>query len=161
MIVVRPLADGEAPAAGRVVRAGYLALPGYPSDPEYDEMIADVEARRDHTTVVVAEVDGEIVGCLTYIADHDHPDAEHGDPDAATFRFFAVDPLVQGRGVGQAMIDWVIGRARADGLARLRIHTLTMMHGAHRLYERNGFVRDPERDTDWDGIIGLAYRCEL
>lgn len=161
MIVVRELADGDEAAAGRVVRAGYLALAGYPADPKYDAIIADVAARRHHTTVAVAESDGEVVGCLTYVASHEHPDAEHGDPDAATFRYFAVDPSAQGRGVGQAMLDWVVARARADGKSRLRLHTLQMMHAAQRLYARNGFVRDSEHDEDWDGIVGLAYRLDL
>jgi GNAT superfamily N-acetyltransferase len=110
---------------------------------------------------VVAELDGRIVGCLTYAADHTLPDAEHDDPEAATFRYFAVDPGVQGRGVGEAMVRWVFDRARADGKPRVHIHTLVVMRGAQRLYERLGFVRHPEDDANWDGVIGLAYVADV
>jgi GNAT superfamily N-acetyltransferase len=55
----------------------------------------------------------------------------------------------------------VIERARSQGKERLRIHTLTMMHRAMRLYVRLGFRRDPSYDEDWDGIVGVAYVFDL
>lgn len=151
----------EVAAAGAVVRSGYFALAEYPHDEHYDHEIGAVDERAHDTTIAVAVVGGRVVGCLTYIADHDHEHAEHGDPGAATFRFFAVDPSAQGTGVGEAMVHWVIDRARADGKARLRMHTLTMMQGAMRLYERLGFERDPSNDETWDDVVGLAYVLHL
>ena len=59
------------------------------------------------------------------------------------------------------MVRWCIAEARRLGRSRLRIHTLTMMQGAQRLYERLGFVREPDHDADWDGVVGLAYRLDL
>jgi GNAT superfamily N-acetyltransferase len=68
---------------------------------------------------------------------------------------------VQGQGVGAAMLEWIVGRARRDGRHRIRIHTLESMPGAQRAYARFGYVRDPEHDEDWDGIKGLAYVLHL
>ena len=110
---------------------------------------------------MVAELDSRLVGCLTYVAGVVEEHAEHGDPDAATFRYFGVDPAAQGRGVGEAMVRWVIDRAQSDGKRRVLIHTLEVMRGAQRLYERLGFVRDEANDEDWDGIAGLAYRYDV
>ena len=161
-LLVRPLAPGDDHAAvGRLVQDGYFGLPGYPHDDEYDDEIARVAARGDGSLVVVAELDGAIVGCLTYAAHHTMADAEHDDPAAATFRYFAVSPAVQGRGVGEAMVRWVFERARADGKRRIHIHTLVVMVGAQRLYERLGFVRHPEGDAEWDGVVGLAYLADV
>lgn len=161
-VVVRALEPGDDHAAvGRIVQAGYFDLPGYPHEEHYDEEIARVAHRDPASIVVVATLDDRIVGCLTYAAEHTNTDAEHDDPDAATFRFFAVDPSAQGRGVGESMVRWVFDRARADGKSRVHIHTLTMMLGAQRLYERLGFVRVPADDEDWDGIIGLAYVADV
>jgi ribosomal protein S18 acetylase RimI-like enzyme len=87
--------------------------------------------------------------------------AEFDDADAASFRFFGVDPSVQGRGVGDAMVQWVIDESRRRGRRRIRIHTLESMPGAQRLYERIGFVRTPDHDENWDGITGLAFVLEL
>ena len=161
-LVIRLVGDDEVAEAGRIVAASYLALPGYPTDPEgYDREIADVASRRDGTDVVVAELDGRLVGCLTYIGDVDSPYAEHGIDGAATFRYFGVAPSVQGGGVGSAMLQWVIGRARADGKSSILLHTLESMISAQRLYQRFGFRRDPERDADWDGVRGVAYALDL
>lgn len=140
-----------------MVQGTYLQLPGYPRDDEYDEALAAVAKHSMDSDIVVA-VDGDrIVGCLTYVAHHTNPHAEFDDPDAASFRYFAVSPAAQGRGVGKAMVEWCIARARADGKHRLRIHTLESMPAAQRLYERLGFQRDPENDEDWDGIKGIAF----
>jgi len=134
-----------------------LALPGYPRDDEYDEALAAVAERAVDSDVVVAIIDDQIVGCLTYVADHTNQAYEFTDPDGASFRYFAVSPAVQGSGVGKAMVEWCIARARADGKSRMRIHTLESMPAAQRLYERIGFRRDPENDENWGGIKGIAY----
>ncbi len=161
-IEVRPAREGDdLDEAGRIVHRSYVSLPGHPHDPEYDHQLTQAEARMVDTVVVLGFLDDELVGCLTYVPDHANPHAEHGDPGAATFRYFGVRPEVQGRGVGAAMVQWCADRARADGLQRLRIHTLSTMHGAQRLYEHLGFLREPDRDEDWDGILGIAYVLHL
>jgi GNAT superfamily N-acetyltransferase len=161
MVAVRLIEPGDdLERAGEIVRAAYFALPGYPRDPEYDVEIGDVAARVADDDVAVALLDGRIVGCLTYVGPAS-PHHEFDDPQAASFRFFGVDPAVQGAGVGEAMVDWCIARAREQGWARLRIHTLASMPAAQRLYLRKGFLPDPDNDEDWDGIIGHAFVMHL
>lgn len=161
-MLIRPLTRGDDfRSAGEVVQRGYFALVGYPHDEVYDKYVADIASRLDDSLVVGAFVDGRIVGCLTYVSSNDSVHAEHDDSAAASFRYFAVDPSAQGGGIGGAMIQWVIERARADGKQRIFIHTLTMMSAAMYLYERFGFVRVPEKDESWDGIAGLAYVLTL
>lgn len=156
-VEVRLMSDSDdAAAVGDIVRRAYFALPDYPRDREYDVVIGEVAQRAEEDEVAVALLDGRIVGCLTYVG----PDSEHyefADRHAASFRYFGVDPSVQGRGVGEAMVKWCIERARQQGHQRLRIHTLESMPGARRLYERLGFVRDPQFDENWDGIIGVSF----
>ena len=150
-------------AAGRIVQLAYFGLPGYPHDEEYDITIGEVADRATDTTtsVVVGLLDGRLVGCLTYVDHPDNPHHEFDDAEAATFRFFGVDPSVLGRGVGEAMVQWCIHEAAAAGKARLRIHTLESMQGAQRLYHKMGFQRDPAGDEEWDGVLGLAFVYEL
>ena len=160
-ITVRLLQESDdASAAGHVVQSTYLQLPGYPRDDEYDRSLAAVAERAARSGVVIALDADEIVACLTYVADHTDPAHEFADQDSASFRFFAVSPAAQGKGVGKAMVDWCIARARADGKSRIRIHTLESMPAAQRLYERIGFRRDPATDEIWDGIKGIAYVFE-
>lgn len=157
-VTVRPLqSDAEARAAGALLQSAYFRLAGYPRDEHYDANLAAVAERASVSEVVVAVVGEQVVGCLTYVADHHDPEFEFDDEAASSFRYFAVEPSWQGRGVGTAMVQWCIARAQRDGKARVRIHTLESMAAAQRLYERLGFRRDHDNDEDWDGIKGIAY----
>ncbi len=147
--------------AGRLVRGAYEALTDMPEDREYLDHIADVRARRDEVDVVVAVLDGVIVGCLTFVPGPGTHHHEFADPDATSFRYFGVDPALQRGGIGRAMVQWCIDETRRLGKPRIRIHTLRMMGAAQRLYGRMGFVRTPELDEDWDGIEGIAYLLDV
>jgi putative acetyltransferase len=50
-----------------------------------------------------------------------------------------VRPSARGSGVGRALIEQVIERARAAGHARMILDTLPVMRDAQRLYEQFGF----------------------
>jgi GNAT superfamily N-acetyltransferase len=162
-IVVRPIGPGDDHRrAGAIVRDAYESLADQPDDALYHESLADLSNRLDDTEVIVAvDSDGEVVGCLTFVAGPGTHHYEFDDPDAASFRYFGVDTRRQGEGIGEAMVHWVLDRARALGRRRVLIHTLTNMHGAQRLYQRLGFVREPNEDCDWDGIKGICFRREL
>lgn len=162
-MLIRPLRpDDDADRIGGIVADAYLALDGYPGGDGYEATLRNVLGRAAHgVSVMVAELDGDVVGCVTFIGDPQSEHAEHGDGEASSFRYFGVDGAVQGRGVGEAIVRWCIDESRRLGRRRIRIHTLTMMTGAQRLYERLGFLRDPVFDADWDGVVGLAYRREL
>lgn len=152
----------DAARLGGVVGDAYRALDGaLPDDDPYYRWLADVAGRAGGSTVLVAEIDGDPVGCVTYVHHSDGDDAEHNDPDAGHFRALGVDPSAQGSGAGRALVEACIDLARADGMQRVRIHTLEAMVTARPMYERMGFVRDVDHDEWWDGVHGLAYRLEL
>ena len=50
------------------------------------------------------------------------------------------DPDARGRGLGQKIIQRLEGAARDLGLSQLMLETGSLLHDAHRLYEREGFV---------------------
>jgi len=159
---IRPIrADDDHAAAGAVVQGAYARLDQVRPDDEYHRMLGEVTNRMLDSTVVVALDGGRIVGCITFVEGPENPHFEFDDDHAASFRYFGVDPSVQGQGVGEAMVQWCIDAARADGKQRIRIHTLTSMPAAQRLYLRMGFRRDEANDEDWDGIIGLAFVLDL
>ena len=148
-------------ALGLIIQNSYFALPGYPHDPDYDAKLADIASRLAQAEVWAAFLDDRPVGCLTFTAQVDNEHAEHGDPEASTFRYFGVDAHARGSGVGAAMVNKVIDRTAECGRLRIRMHTLPMMTSAQRLYERLGFVRDPRHDAVWDDVVGLAYRYDV
>ena len=145
---VRPVADGEYERAGDVVVAAYSALPGEHMSGGYEAELRAVERRSKEAVVLVAEVDGEIVGAVTYVNDPSSPwgSSEGMRAGEGLIRMLAVDPSAQRSGAGGALVDACIERARADGKHSLVLHTTPWMTTAHRLYERRGFRRTPERD---------------
>ncbi len=77
-------------------------------------------------------------------------------------RMLAVDPEVQGRGLGRVATEHVIEEVRRRGLEAVVLCTSRTMTAAQALYERRGFVRVPERDwSPAPGIDLVAYRLEL
>jgi GNAT superfamily N-acetyltransferase len=150
-------------------RVAELTLAAYrtlrePMSPRYERIIADVADRANEGAhVLVAEDDdGRLVGSVTLVLD-DGPYFEHdwGRDGDAGFRMLAADPIHRGHGVGRALIDACIDRAREAGRRRIVITTMPWMKEAQRLYESFGFVRYPAADRDYTSGRGLAYVLPL
>lgn len=62
--------------------------------------------------------------------------------EAVWLAWFCVDPKARGRGIGQALLEHSIARARDAGFSLMRLYTSTDPNevSAQRLYERNGFM---------------------
>jgi predicted N-acetyltransferase YhbS len=116
-------------------------------------------------TQLVAEQDGVVVGTvLLYPAGAQLPGGDADRPNVAwpEVRLLAVDPGARGRGVGAALMQECVRRARAWGAPVLALHTTSMMAAAVRLYGRLGFV--PARELDLEVAPGLTvsgYRLDL
>jgi ribosomal protein S18 acetylase RimI-like enzyme len=77
-------------------------------------------------------------------------------------RLLAVAPAARGRGVGAALMDECVRRARQSGAAALTLHTADIMRAAIRLYERLGFQRAPDLDMQpAPGVTIKGYRFGL
>ncbi|XRQ04217.1 GNAT family N-acetyltransferase [Actinomadura welshii] len=118
----------------------------------YVHTLRDAADRATGCELLVAEAGGEVAGAVAYCGPGS-PYAEVAGPDEGEFRMLAVRGRARGMGVGTALVRACIDRARAAGLTGLRLSTQANMAGAHRLYERMGFVRTPERD--WSPVPGL------
>ncbi len=66
----------------------------------------------------------------------------------------------RGRGLGQQLVDVVLGWCRAQGLARLTLWSDTRFDRAHRLYTRLGFRQVGERTLVGDVNQTREYRFE-
>ena len=115
--------------------AALLGQLGYPTHAE--AVAARVErlvAAADR--LVVAEVDGEVVG----LADvHVSPSLEHDRP-AAKLAALVVDERHRGSGIGRALVAAMEAEARARGCAVLFLTTAERRADAHAFYERVGLV---------------------
>jgi ribosomal protein S18 acetylase RimI-like enzyme len=159
-LIIRAVRPSEYATAGELTVEAYRTLPDA-GHAAYERELRDVAGRRAGSEVLVAELDGRVVGCVTFV---DGPGAlsEVDDPDAATVRMLGVAAEARNRGVGEALMRECIDRARRSGRRRVRLNTRTSMASAQRLYERLGFRRDP--DHDWSpapDILLLAYVLDL
>lgn len=58
-------------------------------------------------------------------------------------RLFVLDSH-KGRGLGDALVQEIVGQAREKGYAKMRLDTLSTMGTAQNLYRRHGFVEIPQ-----------------
>jgi len=160
-VLVREVTEPEDEEAGRVVAAAYGALPGGHMTAVYTSELADVAGRSKEAEVLVA-VDDTVIGCVTFVPGPASPWAELLEDGESAIRMLAVDPGFQGRGVGRALVQSCIERARRLGSRALVLHTTPWMTAAHHLYEHAGFVRIPGRDwTPEPGVPLLGFRLSL
>ncbi len=151
----------EYDAVGAVTVAAYADFLLGPDDP-YRERLLGVARRDSEAEVWVAvDPDGTVLGNVT-VCPPGSPWCELAVAGEGEFRMLAVSPDAQGRGVGRALAELVVERFRVDGARAVVLSSLTQMGGAHRLYERLGFVRSPSRDwSPYPGVQLIAYVLEL
>ena len=101
----------------------------------YGKAFEAIDASPDNM-LVVAEVDGQIAGTLqlTYI-----PGLTYTGSERAQIEGVRVSSDHRGHGVGQALIGWVIGQARARGCRVVQLTTDRQRPDAIRFYQKIGF----------------------
>lgn len=149
---VRVAAPAEYAAIGELCVAAYTAIDQLEHE-DYAATLRDAAGRAAAACLLVAVADGVVLGTVTVVLDGG-PLAEITRPGEGGFRMLAVDPAAARAGVGQALVQDVLMRATGAGLTRVVCSTRPGMLGAQRLYERLGFIREPERD--WSPLPGLA-----
>ncbi len=103
-------------------------------------------------TFLVAEVDGVVVGhaALSVV------------PDVAELQRIAVTPTRQRSGLGSALLEAAVERARADGAERLLLEVREDNDAATGLYARRGFVEiDRRRRYYRDGAAAIVMQLAL
>lgn len=160
---VRGMRTAEAAEVGRVTLAAYDRYGDIGT--RYRAYLTDPAARRHRCTSLLVAVDAaeRVLGTVTYVtpddADWEDTPVPNGD---AGFRILAVAPDAEGRGVGTALVQACVDRARESGAYRLLIVSMSWMGRAHDLYSRRfGFTRRPDLDVRFDAARGLILTADL
>ncbi len=139
-------------ALGEITAQAYLqdGLLDFGESDWYLGELRDVAKRAAAAEVLVAVQNGALLGGVTFVPSGG-PMADIARPGEAEIRMLAVGHAARGRGAGEALVRACVERARAtEGCTAVVLSTQRTMHAAHRIYERLGFVRVPERD--WNPI---------
>jgi ribosomal-protein-alanine N-acetyltransferase len=84
---------------------------------------------------------------------------QFGD-DRAHLALLAVQPTRQRRGVGRALVDWLLASARVAGIAAVELELRADNAGALAFYRRLGFDETGVEPAYYDGIVA-ARRMRL
>lgn len=161
-VVVRPVRPEELAEVGELTVAAYRAEGVLGDDPEresYARELGDAARRAQHAEVLVAVssdgADGGLLGSVAVVrAGTEYAEVSREGEGEVEFRMLAVAEHARRRGVGEALTRAVLDRARELDATRVVLCSLEEMTTAHRLYERLGFERLPERD--WNPVPGVA-----
>ncbi|MFG2511965.1 GNAT family N-acetyltransferase [Streptomyces sp. NPDC048584] len=166
-IVIRPVESGEYGELAEITARAYLldGLLDFGEDDAYLDELRNVAKRAAAAEVLVAVAGGVLLGGVTFVPGPG-PMAGMAGPGEAEIRMLAVAHAGRGRGAGEALVRACVDRARAtEGCVRVVLSTQSTMRAAHRVYERLGFTRTPERDwnplPELDDITLLTYELTL
>ena len=160
-VVIRPLRAGDQDRVGALTLAGYDRY-GRIEGP-YRAYLADPGRRVDDcTAVLVAELDGEVVGTVSFVLPGDAGWEGRAEPEGdAGFRVLAVAPEAEGHGVGRQLVTACLDLARQHGRRRIVIVTMSWMDRAQRMYIQLGFRRRPDLDVRFPGGLGYVLTFDL
>ncbi|MCW8381455.1 GNAT family N-acetyltransferase [Streptomyces justiciae] len=146
-ILIRPADPTEYEELGEITAQAYLqdGLLTFGESDWYLGELRDVAKRASTSEVLVATQGDELLGGVTYVPSPG-PMTDLARTGEAEIRMLAVGRPARGRGAGEALVRACIDRARNAERTGIVLSTQPSMHGAHRIYERLGFRRAPERD---------------
>lgn len=113
----------------------------------------EYDAARDQAWI--AECDGAIAGSIFLV----HSD----DASIAKLRLLYVEPHARGLGIGKALVDACVARAREIGYRHLTLWTQNILVGARRIYQTAGFrlvAQEPHHSFGHD-LIGETWTLDL
>ena len=161
-VTIRLAREVELAAVGRLTVDAYRASGYVGEESQYALKLADARPRAHEAELWVAVDEKDTVLGTVTMAPPSSPWAQVAGPDDLEFRMLAVSARARGRGVGEALTRAVLDRAAELGLSGVVLSSSTEMTTAHRIYERLGFHRTPDKDWRPSPDTQLVtYRLDL
>jgi ribosomal protein S18 acetylase RimI-like enzyme len=163
--VIREARPEDDAAVGELLIEAYATqyaakLPEVVVTEERKRTLRDVASKRAGAWVLVAEVDGEVVGTVTLFPPG-APDSEAWTPNTADLRHLATAVRYHGKGLSVPLMDAAERLARQRGLDAVALHVRKGNTGVARMYQRRGYARTPEGDLVLPTLSLEAYLLRL
>src|SRR5262245_41427347 len=116
MLIVRDAKPADDARIGELLVEAFVStyarkMPEVVVDEKRKSDLRDVETKRGRAAVLVAELDGAVVGTVALFRPGSD-DSQAWLPNSVDLRHLAVDPKLHGRGISKALLD------RAEALVR-------------------------------------------
>lgn len=158
---VRRAAESELADVGRITVEAYRDDGFLAEDHDYLDELADAGIRARDAEVWVAVDDSGVLGSVTFCP-VGSPFAEVAEAGEGEFRMLGVARRARRRGIGEALVRRCVERSEELGYDAVVMSSMAEMATAHRVYERLGFRRLPERDwSPVEGVDLLAFTRSL
>lgn len=136
---LRPFQPADAAEVNNVAIAAFAEFKEEHGDwPTVSRGVGTMAELAQTGEVIVATVGGKVAGAVGYFG----PGIEKQDwfePAWPVVRMLVVSPVYRGRGIGRALTDECIRRARRDGATLIALHTTPLLTVALAMYEHMGF----------------------
>jgi ribosomal protein S18 acetylase RimI-like enzyme len=139
-LTIRPFQPADQEMARRLILAGLGEHFGFVDEtmnPDLDDIHAHYVDPGHH--FLLAEIDGQIIGTGALIEEA---------PQTGRLVRMSVDPNYRGRGIGKALVRYLMDVARERGYTRLLTETNDDWYDAIGLYRSCGFETEGFRDGD-------------
>ncbi|HET7013808.1 MAG TPA: GNAT family N-acetyltransferase [Streptosporangiaceae bacterium] len=154
-MLIRDATAAEMTEVAQVRVTAYQA--GSHLEQQYEQRLRELGADGIGDVLVAVTARGEITGTVM-LQPWPHAGRVVTGPDEAEIRALAVLPRTQGEGLGKALLEAVIERARVRQVRHLVLFTQHDMVSAQHLYAKAGFARLADRDWSPEpGNLLLAY----
>lgn len=124
----------------------------YENWPAMRAIVSKASALSEAGEVVIAESGGRPAGGVVYVGPN-VAKAPYFDPAWPVIRMLVVDPVCRGKGIGRALTDECLTRARRDRAPIIALHTSPIMTVALPMYLKMGF----EKVRDAPPLFGVPY----
>ena len=152
-VVIRDAAPEDFDQSSAVILDAYREYrpdplpPGWADTWEaYWREIGAVGSRAHEAQLIVATIGDHIVGAVTFYPEGPNSSVVDWPPEWAVVRLLAVSPDRRRQGIGRALTQECVRRARRQGARAVGLHTDSRMPTAQRLYSQLGFRRAPRLD---------------
>jgi ribosomal protein S18 acetylase RimI-like enzyme len=154
---LREFSPQDAAAVDRIALTAFEEYRlAYSDWPAFSRAVGNMSSLAASGEIIVAAHHEQMLGAVVYIGP--------GRPKSAIFktewpviRMLVVDPAFRSHGIGRALTEECISRARRDNAPVIALHTTSLMTVALPMYKRMGFILQ----YDAPPIYGVPYGVYL